>query len=112
MNSRPKMALKVFLDSLPNHYPKNPLFLIIYSCILFVMVWIIITFSIYIFVIFPLGLIGMKDFIYECSTSEYLNEISKTCTTKGWVTFIHNIVSFSITVLMLILPTKRTRYNL
>ncbi|MCC5641620.1 hypothetical protein LC607_01325 [Nostoc sp. CHAB 5824] len=111
MSYRKKMALKVFLDSLPNHYPKNPLFLIIYSCLLFVSVWIIITFSIFLFFIMPFGLI-MKDFIYECRTLEYFNEISTTCTTKGWVTLTHNIVSFSITVFMLFSPTTRTHYDL
>ncbi|WP_335101570.1 hypothetical protein [Nostoc sp.] len=112
MSYRKKMTLKVFLDSLPNNYPKNPLFLIIYSCLLFVMVWIIITFSILLFVIIPLGFIGLKDFIYECKTLEYFNEISTTCTTKGWVTFIHNIVSFLITVFIVFSPTTLTKFDL
>ncbi|MBD2509809.1 hypothetical protein H6G91_21335 [Nostoc muscorum FACHB-395] len=110
MSERQKSSLEVALESLPIEYRKSPVVLILYSCFLFFFTWFIITFIIWLFVIMPLASMGMKDLIYECTTLQSFNEISKTCTTKGWVTFIHNIVSFSITVFLLISPTTRTHF--
>lgn len=100
-----KIALKVFLDSLPSNYPKDPLFLVIYSFLLFVFQWIMVTFIIgFIGFLFikPLGFMGIRDLMYECNTLENFNQISTTCTTREWVGFF----SFLLTVLMFLTPVR------
>ncbi|MDB9305351.1 hypothetical protein PN488_13345 [Nodularia spumigena CS-591/12] len=102
---RTKIALKVFLDSLPSNYPKHPLFLIIYAFLVFIVLWIMITLIIgfigYIFIM-PLGFMGIRDLMYECNRLENFNQISTTCTTRDWVGFF----TFLLTVLMFFTPIR------
>jgi hypothetical protein len=104
-NSNKKIGWHVFMESLPN-YPQDPFSLIFFSLLGFLFTWMIVFFAIGLLVIMPIGYMGMKDLIYECNTLEIYNQISTTCTTKGWVTFIHNIVSFMITAFLFLGPVK------
>ena len=102
-NSNKKIGWHLFMEQLPN-CPKDPFSLIFFSILGFLFVWLIIFFIIGFLVIMPLDFMGMDKLIYECNTLETYNQITTTCTTKGWVTFIQNIVSFLIAAFMFLAP--------
>lgn len=95
-DSKDKTVLEDILDNfLEGESRRNDILVIGVSVVVFIFTWIIAALILFICTIpFP--------FLNDCQTFSYTN--STQCTTKGWVSFIINIVSFIKAALYLASP--------